>query len=455
MSLEVTLLWYLFLFAVCFILEKLTKCFSQMNLFTVFIYSFLIKHGVSVPYNLTINEEQIGLTLSSEVINRWIVSLVLMYICFILGILIARPLFGRRQLAESRLRQECMRFSQSGLAGVRKFFPLFAIGIAGFTFFLLFSPTLIIQALFSDDSSSATYKSARIAYGENFSSSASIFLRVANTFKLSVLPLCNYIMFFVQWRDKKYRWVFWGIFLATFLINLSSGQKAAVLEPFVGLLICYIFASGKLKISPASKTGKILTGVVLLLLLVIVPLQYQLQYPALSYQEALESVINRLGAETSRVLQLHFHVYPDIFPHLLGASSSLFGRLMGEAQILDPAKVIRGHIVFNDITDSTGYWNAAFIGAAWADFSYVGVVVQSILVSMMLWFYHQWFIKRPKTSGVMGTYVALVLASAYLSETNFFTTLLTCGLGLNFLLCVFLVSSRSLKPRSRHMIKCQ
>jgi hypothetical protein len=432
MGLEIIFGWYLFLGTVCVLLEKMTKCFSRLSIFTVFIYSFLIKHGVTVPFNAQVNAEQMGLQLPPDAIDRWMISLVMMYACFVVGVMIAKRLFGKKQLTDKRYSQHLAQASQLNLVGLKKVFPLFALGVAIFTFAFLWNPSLIFQALFSDDFNAAAYKSARIAYGQSASSDSSAFLRIANTLRLSVFPLCTYIMFFVQNRNPKYKILFWGIFVAAFLVNLSSGQKAAALEVLIGLLLCKIFASGNLDVSISGKTGRILAIVISFLLLIVVPFQYRLQYPTLDYAECLQSVFNRLGAETSRTLQLHFYMYPDIFPHLLGGSSRVISSLLGDDRILDPARVIRGYIVFNDTADGTGSWNAAFIGAAWADFSYFGVMLESIIVAMLLWYYHQWFVKQPKTAGVLGTYIALSLGSAYLSEGNLLTTFLTCGLVLNF-----------------------
>jgi oligosaccharide repeat unit polymerase len=451
MSLEATLLWYVFLACICISLEKTTKCFSTINIFTIFIYSFLIKHGITIPFNVRVNAEQLGLELSQDVLNRWIISLVIMYICFVAGILIAQRLFGKKKLSEERYNDELNQSSKLGLTGVRKFFPLFAIGITLFTFSLLWNPSLITQALFSDDFTADAYKASRTAYGKEFSSDSNIFLRIANTFKLSVLPLCLYIMFFIQKIDKKFILSFWLMFLATFLVSLSSGQKAGAIQIIIGVIICKTFSNGKLNISISGKVGRILSSVVLLLLFVVFPFQYRLQYPNLSYQESIGSVFYRLGGETSRVLQLHFYAYPDIFPHLLGASSRVISNLLGDDRILDPARVIRGYILFNDTTDGTGSWNAAFIGAAWADFNYIGVVLQSLGVSMLLWYYHQWFIKKRKTAGVLGTYVTLSLAATYLSEGNLLTTFLTGGLVLNF--GVYLIFKQKSKINSKKHLK--
>jgi hypothetical protein len=68
----------------------------------------------------------------------------------------------------------------------------------------------------------------------------------------------------------------------------------------------------------------------------------------------------------------------------------------------------------------------------------VGVVAISIFVTFLLYYYHQWFIDKPKTAGVIGTYVTLAMSSKYLSEININTTLLTFGLGSSFLIYMIL-----------------
>ena len=233
---------------------------------------------------------------------------------------------------------------------------------------------------------------------------------------------------------RKYSYLFWFVFTAYIVLQLVTGQKAAISLALISILTCQLFKSGNCLISIKNKVVLYTIIALVLLLFTLLPGQYMLQYPGINYGEAFASVVNRLTAETSRTLQLHFYVYPDRIQHLNGNSSFLFSGLFGNGANVDPGRAVRGYVLFGDTTDATGTWNAAFIGAAWADFGYIGVAIESILATMLLWFYHQWFLQQRKVPIVIGIYSTLAMSCTSLSEANFLTTLFTFGLGTSFIL---------------------
>lgn len=98
--------WYIFLFIIGILLEKLTCCFSRLSIFTVFFYAFFIKHGIMIPFTIDINYEQIGLDLPEAVLLRWTASLMLMYISFIIGIIISRPFLENESSVEKHIKRQ-------------------------------------------------------------------------------------------------------------------------------------------------------------------------------------------------------------------------------------------------------------------------------------------------------------------------------------------------------------
>jgi oligosaccharide repeat unit polymerase len=442
--------WYIFLFIICWILEKLTKCFSNLNIFTIFIVTFIIYHGIGVPFNIDVNYEQMGLKMSDEVIVRWIFSLVLMYVSFVLGVIIAQDLFKKTNINLDKHPQSIPVSFRLGKTGLKSIFPWLSLIMATFLFVILWNPSLLIQSLASDLSADA-YRASRVAYGTDNSSESSLLLRLANTLKFAALPFCTYSLFLVQKYHPKSKLVFWIVLIINILINLCTGQKAGVVEIAIGIFICNLLVTTNSFNQINKKTLIIVLLLLLTLIFVIFPFQYGIQYPDQSYQENLDAVLNRCSAESSRVLQLHFYVYPDVFPHLLGGSTVLFSTLFGNGKIMDPSRIIRSYIVFGHTDDATGSWNAAFIGTAWADFNYFGVIGESILATSILWYYHQWFVKQPKTAGVVGVYVTLAMSSKNLAETNFFTTLLTFGLVSAFLVYQLLKENHDLLPSQTNL----
>jgi len=73
-------------------------------------------------------------------------------------------------------------------------------------------------------------------------------------------------------------------------------------------------------------------------------------------------------------------------------------------------------------------WNAAYIGVAWADFGYIGIFVESILVGLILYCYYSWWLSAPRTAGAFGLQVAATMAATKLSEVPLTAGLLSFGL---------------------------
>ena len=425
--------WYLFLLITCIGMEALTKCFSTFNIFTLFILFFLMNHGVSVPFALGINGETIDLDLPENIIIRWVSSLIIMYVCFLVGIVIAKYFFGNREMNTTIYKKELLDAASQKITSVKKEFILISVIITIFVFIQLWNPNLLIISL-AKEFGADEYKAARLAYGQGVNSEVNVIARIAVTLKFVALPLLINISYALKDVARKYLYLFWFVFIVYILLQLVTGQKAAISLALISLLTCQLFKSGNCSISIKNKVVLYTIIALVLLLFTLLPGQYMLQYPGINYGEAFASVVNRLTAETSRTLQLHFYVYPDRIQHLNGNSSFLFSGLFGNGANVDPGRAVRGYVLFGDTTDATGTWNAAFIGAAWADFGYIGVAIESILATMLLWFYHQWFLQQRKVPIVIGIYSTLAMSCTSLSEANFLTTLFTFGLGTSFIL---------------------
>jgi hypothetical protein len=425
--------WYVFLGIICYIFHRLTNCFSRINIFTVFLVTLLINHGLFLPSNHFINEKNdfYSLVFVPDVKIRWLISLSLMYIFIIVGIVMSK---AHKLIDLENKIDRGKTFISKQKVNITPTFGFIVIALCIFTVVALWQPALILQTL-AGGLTGDDYKAARIAYGEQFSSQDSIISRIASTIKLGLVPMFTYVYFLLRKQSHNLKLTFIFIVTVNLLLGLMSGQKSGLSHTILGLTIASSLGSGNDSIK--SKNIQILMGIVLLIFFVIVPAQYSIQYPDMTYLEILELLQYRMGGETTRTLQLYFYVYPDIFPHLLGLSSSILSSIFGMNEILDPSRVVRSYIAFGTTDDATGSWNAAFIGTAWADFGFLGVVLQSMLVGMLLSYYHKWYIAGKHNPIVVGTYVSLAFSSMNLTEGNLLTALLTGGLGLTFLFVKF------------------
>jgi oligosaccharide repeat unit polymerase len=438
--------WYLFLILVSYVFHRLTGCFSKINIFTVFLASFLLNHGIFIPANVHINDQLNDFMLPDIVMIRWMSSLILMYIFFIVGILLSHK---KTSNAIKKYSDFTRKNSLSLLFSPNRpslLFGVVAILLSAFTLISLWQPQLIIQTL-AGGLTGDDYRASRVSYGEQFSSQDSIISRAASTIKTALIPMFTYVYFVSKNRSNTAKLIFLLVLATNLLLGLMSGQKAGLSQAILGLAVANILMHGNGSIK--GKNILILLSIVIGLIFVIWPLQVSIQYPNLDYLEILEFLQYRISGESVRTLQLHFYVYPDKFPHLMGLSSSLISGMFGITEILDPGRVVRSYIAFGTTTDATGIWNTAFLGTAWADFGYIGVAIESALVTMLLSFYHRWYLMSTQDPIVVGTYVSLALSSMNVAESNLSTSLFTGGLGLTFLFVRIFVTPLSLKEQRK------
>jgi hypothetical protein len=159
----------------------------------------------------------------------------------------------------------------------------------------------------------------------------------------------------------------------------------------------------------------------------VFPLLYKLQYSNMGYEWRLRATFYRISSEYDRCLQLYYEIYPRIEPFLHGKSSPLVDSLLGIPMSDDriPERFIPIFYVGPSYHDT---WNAAFIGVAWADFGYIGVVAESVLVGVILYIFYYWFARARRTALAMGLQVTSMMAASKLSEVTLTSDLLTFGL---------------------------
>jgi oligosaccharide repeat unit polymerase len=291
------------------------------------------------------------------------------------------------------------------------------------------------------------YQQARILFGESTSYHKGVAFYFVGITSFALFPLLIYLFYFA--KNYKSRLIYTvSFYVLLFLLlykNLISGQKSTSLMILIGIFICYWIKNTGLRFSLFNK--KVLFAV-LVLFWGAVPYLYMVQYPEFDYFEALYATWHRLAVDPNRALQLYYFTYPNLHPHLFGASSHLVAKFLGHS-VLPPHTYIPSKI----FEDSSTTWNCIFIGDAWADFGLFGTIVTSFIVGTLLQWYNVWFARSKKTAIVMGTYVALIMAASKLSSTGLFTSFLTFGVVSSFLFFLVLKEMTWLKQRSALVLK--
>jgi hypothetical protein len=225
-------------------------------------------------------------------------------------------------------------------------------------------------------------------------------------------------------RGPVWRILFWGTFGLGMFLGVSSGQKMPAIFLLIGIGIAIYYNRGSIAINLARFKLWLLIGVGLF---VVLPALYKLQYSDTGYEWRLRSTFYRISSEYDRTLQLYFEIYPRIEPFLHGRSSPLVDSLLGMPMSVDriPERFIP---IFYLGPSYLNTWNAAFIGVAWADFGYPGVIAESVFVGAILYCFYFWFARTKRTALSMGLQVTSVMAASKLSEVSLTSDLLSFGL---------------------------
>ena len=260
--------------------------------------------------------------------------------------------------------------------------------------------------------------------------------------RLALLPTLVYVLYCLRDHGRSYRFAFSLTFVLALPIGIVSGQKSAAMFLGAGLLVTVWLASGRVAIRPWDVR---LVATATTLFFLVLPTLYAIQYPFLDYMSRLQLGAFRLTSEADRGLQLYFHFYPGIYPHLWGASSFVLNKvlLLGYAG-LPPEQRIPVAVVGPEYTNT---WNAAFIATGWADFGWWGVVLESLFVGSLIQVIHHWFVTSKKSGAMVGVYAGLIMAATRLSEVSLFSSLWSYGLGSSLLL--FLLIKRPLSSRAQ------
>jgi oligosaccharide repeat unit polymerase len=413
--------WYLFLAIVIYWFQKETKCFSSWNTFTLFMGFTLLHHGIYVPFSLSCPTG--GFIVPNYVSITFIINLIIMYVFLLLGVIFIN-LTHKFNPYNTDTEIKITGNGHNPLS----MWPVVIISTILLAY-VLSAATIKMDLLnfVSRAMSSQEYRQARDLFSKSTAyNRGPVFYFVAIA-SFALFPLLIYFFYFAKKHKNRliYTVCFYVLLFLLLYKNLISGHKSTSLMILIGIFICYCIKNAGLGFSLFNKK---MFFVLLGLFIVAAPYLYMVQYPETGYIKALYQVWHRLAIDPNRGVQLYYYVYPDIHPHLFGASSHLVAKFLGHS-VLPPHTYIPVKVFGTQ--DTT--WNCIFIGDAWADFGILGTVVTSFVVGALLQWYNVLFSRLKKTALVLGTYVALILAASKLSHCGLLTSFLTFGVVSSFL----------------------
>jgi oligosaccharide repeat unit polymerase len=419
--------WFAFIAIMLWLFQRLTKWSTELNIFTLFLVFLILRHGISVPFDHTVNQWYAGIDVSDEAFKRYYISLIIMWTCIYLGAACGYFIFGSIAIDATKFYRE-MKVGALP-TGINLIFPVLLGAIIGVVVAFNLRFEVNISDLLTGHLTAEQYKAMRDSFGVETLYTTGLGNRLASIARFGLFPTVVCVTYYLAKRSWLWKLVFLGTLGTGLLIGVISGQKGAAVFLLVALGIAAFYKTGSSKITLFDRRLWFLGA----FCVVLVSLLYNVQYPGESFLWAIKATIFRLTSEADRGLQLYFQVYPDVHPFLGGRSSGLVSALLGSPLPIEelPERFIPIHYIGPTYMNT---WNAAFIGVAWADFGYLGVIFESLFVGLLLYWYARWFSRIRKTALVVGTQVGLIMAATRISEVALSANLLTFGLLSSFIL---------------------
>ncbi|MBK6732985.1 MAG: hypothetical protein IPG61_02625 [bacterium] len=143
-----------------------------------------------------------------------------------------------------------------------------------------------------------------------------------------------------------------------------------------------------------------------------------------NFWSAVGAILNRLFYIPAYVLYYYFEVFPHQVGYLNGLTVDKLAAILGR-ETFDSANYVYRYI-YPERIDS-GLANAAFIGNAWADFGFVGVLVSGVVLGFLMQVSQILFFRSQKTLYDLAAYAFLIFGFWLTNSTALPTVLLSNG----------------------------
>jgi oligosaccharide repeat unit polymerase len=413
----ITVAWWIFLLGTWFVFRRCVG-YKQVNTFSVFLPLTLATNGLLVPLSQQLNEQITAFQITK--FNDYWLGLALMYASMPLGIVLANAFKRKSQLSDVEL-QDIDVVGNHRRVGIYlliifliSLLSIVQIYASGLSFDLYSYVTLKMDY--------ATYEAHRYSFAD---ATSGLPYYLYNKLPYGLAPLGIIMVWNARGSKGWQKVAFLGV-LAFAILQTSHKM------PLIVLAACLVLSRALIRWRFRLSKPVIWSGVAVLLVtvFVVIPLFYFMQGEQ-QYTSALFWSIERVFLEPTRILQLHFETYPSIHPFLHGMSTRTIASVFGVKNYIPPSLYIPNEVLGIENTS----FPALFIGEAWADFGYFGVVAISIIVGFLLQIYNVWFFnqRRPRLEEA-ALFISIILSTIHLQASNFFTTLLTYGMFSSFLI---------------------
>jgi oligosaccharide repeat unit polymerase len=227
---------------------------------------------------------------------------------------------------------------------------------------------------------------------------------VRNIFGIALTPLLSLVAYCYAVFTKELKWkaLFWVLFAGSIFINVYDLAKSPIFFYLIMFFLLRIYV-GKMKLNMKKLVllGSI-GGVVLVSMYIVI----QGVDDAGSFLSYNSGPVGRLIFAQISPTFLHFQVFGDLQPFLYG--KSLPGILINlfDMEQVRSARLVMTEMFPEKVANGTaGVLNTLYIGEAYANFGYIGILAGTIYIAILTQVLFILFIRLPKDPAVICLFV--------------------------------------------------
>jgi len=273
---------------------------------------------------------------------------------------------------------------------------------------------------------------------------------IRNILALGLTPFLSYIAYsyYKMYSIRRWKLLFIFLFICSFFAYTYNLEKAPVLMYIISFLFLNVLIKGNI-----SKR-------VLLIVVIVVFILITFMYIALGGIANLADLFSINSGPIGRIilgqitpLFYHFDIFPRIEPFLYGRSFPQSILSLFDVESIRSARIVMSIINPQGIEAGTaGVMNTLFIGEAYANFGWLGVMIGTLYVGFFIQFVYILFLRLPKNPLTLGlfTYFSVKIPSIvtggfvdFIYNAGFITIVI---LAMSFLILSMILKRGAINP---------
>jgi oligosaccharide repeat unit polymerase len=225
-----------------------------------------------------------------------------------------------------------------------------------------------------------------------------------NIFALSLTPLLSIIAYIFSVLTNEARWkiLFIVLFAGAVFVNIYDLAKSPIFFYFIMFLLVRMYI-GKTKLSSAKVFAYGLAGSIVLIGMYVVIQGVDDVQTFLSYNKG---PIGRLIFAQIAPTFLHLNLFGEALPFLNGRSLPSIITGLFDVDNVRSARMVMAHVFPERIEDGTGgVLNTLFVAEAYANFGYLGIIIGTFYVGIIIQLLYICFIRLPKNPVFLSLFV--------------------------------------------------